>query len=121
MEITQTTQPATVTHLFGIPITPAPAVVEIPAVTRFQVGSTYSMRSPGQHDCVWTFEVTKRTAQFVTLLDVTMGETHRAKVTEVPATRWDRDVDAVHRSTVETCMPFGRFSLAPVLSADAAA
>lgn len=73
--------------------------------TEFLVGASYSVRSLGDWDCVWTFTVAKRTAKFVTLVDA-HGDTYRVGVST-----WDG---------VERCNPFGRYSMAPTLSADKA-
>ena len=35
----------------------------------FEIGKKYSMRSICDHNCVWTFTVTARTAQTVTITD----------------------------------------------------
>jgi hypothetical protein len=69
--------------------------------TTFQVGQSYQCRSLGDYDCVWTFRVTKRSAQFVTLQGD--GETRRAKVRNYRG--------------VEVCSPLGTYSLSPTLSA----
>ena len=36
---------------------------------KFEIGQTYSMRSPCMYDCIWTYTVTKRTAQTITITD----------------------------------------------------
>ena len=36
---------------------------------KFEVGKTYSMRSICDSNCVWTYTVTARTAQTITLSD----------------------------------------------------
>ena len=36
---------------------------------KFEVGKTYSMRSACDHNCVWTYTVTARTAQTITITD----------------------------------------------------
>ena len=74
-----------------------------PAATAFAVGNTYACRSFGDHNCVWTFTVTARTARFVTLSD-SDGKTVRVGVRV-----WNG---------VESCSPFGTFSLSPVLTAE---
>lgn len=66
----------------------------------FQVGETVAA---GGGDYVWTFKVESRTAQFVTLRDLTDGQTYRVKV-------------RVHDG-VEWCSPFGSYSMAPVARA----
>ena len=36
---------------------------------KFEIGKTYSMRSICDHDCVWTYTVTARTAKTITISD----------------------------------------------------
>lgn len=71
--------------------------------TTFTPGQTVTATSAGDSDCVWTFEVVKRTARFVTLRDETTGDLLRVGV----------KVDA--RDGSEWALPFGTFSLAPVV------
>ena len=72
---------------------------------RFEVGSTYAVSWASDHALSTPQTVTARTARFVTLLDESDGQTRRVGVTV------DRDGD-------EWCLPFGKFSMAPTLSAD---
>ncbi len=67
----------------------------------FQVGATYTARSAANYDCVWAFEVTARTAKFVTLREG--DETMRVGV------KVDQDG--------EWALPFGTYSMAPVIRA----
>lgn len=76
---------------------------------KFEAGKTYSMRSICNHDAVWTYTVTKRTAQTVTITDG--KETKTCRISKV-ATQY-RDV--------ETIYPLGQYSMAPSLTADTAA
>jgi hypothetical protein len=71
----------------------------------FEVGSIYSCRSAGDSDCVWRFVVTGRTDKTVTLIDDDLN-TLRRRVSP----SWDK--------TRETVMPFGSYSMAPVLHAE---
>lgn len=73
---------------------------------RFTVGSRYYCRSLADHECVWRFTVTGRTTHTVTIVaDAdTDTDTQRRRVRD-----WQG---------VEQLDPFGRYSLAPVLSAD---
>jgi hypothetical protein len=71
------------------------------ATATFTIGSTASAISACDSDCVWVFEVVKRTPQFVTLRDVTTGDTTRTKV-------------QTSRQGDEWTLPFGSFSMAPV-------
>ena len=36
---------------------------------KFEIGKAYSMRSICDHDCVWTYTVTARTAKTITISD----------------------------------------------------
>lgn len=84
--------------------TPAPASS---LDTRFLPGCRYYMRSPGDHDCVVTYEVVRRTACYVTLRHVRDGSETRCRVS-----------DHNRGDGVERCHPWGVYSLCPTLSAD---
>ncbi|WP_409560215.1 hypothetical protein [Hyphomicrobium sp. MC8b] len=71
-------------------------------VAQFEVGKTYSCRSICDYDCIFSFEVVKRTAKFVSLKD--SGGKVRARKVRV----WDG---------AEVCDPHGRYSMSPVLRA----
>lgn len=71
-------------------------------VITFQVGETYEVRSLGDWDCIFSFEVTKRYGSLVELTDG--HDTYRRRINV--------------RDGVESLMPYGRFSLAPTLRAD---
>ena len=68
----------------------------------FEVGKTYSARSACNYDCVWTFEVIKRTAKFITLHEEG-GDTMRVGVRSHDGEEW--------------ASPFGTYSMSPVISA----
>lgn len=68
----------------------------------FQVGSTYEARSSCDWDCVWSFTILERTAKFITFED-------HGEVKKVGVRLWDG---------VEHASPLGRYSMAPVISAD---
>lgn len=73
---------------------------------QFEIGKTYSMRSIGNHDCVWTYTVTARTAQTIALDD---GKAiKRCRICKR---------DSEYRGA-ETVYPLGQYSMAPSLSAD---
>lgn len=72
----------------------------------FEVGKEYSMRSICDHNCVWTYTVTARTAQTVTISD---GK-------EVKRCRINRRYSEYRNA--ETIHPLGLYSMAPSLSAD---
>lgn len=72
------------------------------AIKTFEVGRTYSVRSIGDHDCIFSFEVLKRSAKTITI------KRHGSAVR-----RTVRVVDGA-----ECCDPLGRFSMSPVLRAE---
>ena len=72
---------------------------------KFEIGKEYSMRSICNHDCIWTYTVTARTAQTITITD---GK-------EVKKCRISKKASE-HRDT-ETIFPLGQYSMAPMLSA----
>ena len=76
---------------------------------KFEVGQTYTMRSACMHDCVWTYTVTKRTTQTVTITDGKQVKTCRIS----KAVSQCRDAESI--------FPLGQYSMAPTLSADHAA
>ena len=69
----------------------------------FEVGKTYTCRSACDHNCVFEYTVTSRTAKFLFLTNK-RGERSRRGVTV-----WDG---------VETCTPQGKFSMSPTIYAD---
>jgi hypothetical protein len=72
--------------------------------TRFEVGRTYWCRSAADHNCVWHFTVTARTAKFITIRD-RWGEESRVGVRV-----WAADNE-------ERAKPLGTFSMSPTLTA----
>lgn len=74
----------------------------------FEVGAVYECRSFCDHDCVWRLEVIRRTAKFVTLRDVDTGDEYRVGVR---VWTWGGE-------SFETCSPFGRYSMSPLLNAN---
>lgn len=76
---------------------------------KFETGKTYSMRSACMHDCIWSYTVTKRTAQTVTITDG--KETKTCRISKRTSE---------HRKA-ESIYPLGQYSMCPILSADNAA
>lgn len=72
---------------------------------KFEIGKTYSMRSIGDHNCIWTYKVVKRTAKTITITD--------GKETKV--CRILKSVS--EHNDVETVKPFGNYSMCPMLRA----
>lgn len=73
---------------------------------KFEIGQTYTMRSVCMHDCIWSYTITKRTAQTVTITDGKQTKTCRI------SKMYTQYRDA------ETIFPLGHYSMAPSLSAD---
>jgi hypothetical protein len=69
---------------------------------QFKAGNTYSMRSVCDHNCIWTYEVVRRTAKSVWLKD-SKGDVKRCVVSVYDG--------------AEHVMPKGRYSMAPILVA----
>ncbi len=72
---------------------------------KFEVGKEYSMTSVCDHNCVWTYTVTARTAQTITISD---GE-------RVQKCRINKNTSAYRNA--ETVYPLGQYSMCPSLAA----
>lgn len=72
---------------------------------KFEIGKTYSMRSACDHNCIWTYTVTNRTAQTVTISD---GK-------EVKKCRISKKISEYRNA--ETIYPLGQYSMCPSLTA----
>ena len=72
---------------------------------KFEIGKTYSMRSICDHNCVWTYTVTARTAKTITISDGNKS----LKCRVIQKTSEYRGV--------ETIYPLGQYSMAPSLTA----
>ena len=72
---------------------------------QFEIGNTYTMRSICNHECVWVYKVTKRTASTITITD---GK-------EVKTCRINKQVSDWNGT--ETIYPLGRYSMCPSLRA----
>lgn len=72
---------------------------------KFEVGKEYKMRSICDHGCIWSYTVTARTAQTITVTDgkKTLKLRVIKKVSEY--------------REAETVYPLGQYSMAPMLSA----
>lgn len=69
---------------------------------KFEIGKKYSMRSPCDHNCVWTYEVVARTEKTITITDGT--EVKRCKISK-------------YSDSAEAVLPLGKYSMCPVLRA----
>lgn len=72
---------------------------------QFQINGIYKMRSPGDHNCIWSYIVKARTDSTVTLWD---GK----KETRCRINKKLSEMDGA-----EVLFPLGRYSMAPVLRA----
>ena len=72
---------------------------------KFEVGETYNMRSACDHNCIWTYTVTARTNQTVTISD---GK-------EVKKCRISKKISEYRNA--ETIYPLGQYSMCPSLTA----
>lgn len=72
---------------------------------KFEIGETYTMRSICDHNCVWSYTVTARTAQTITLTDG--KELRKVRVSK----------KASEYLGAETVYPLGQYSMAPSLTA----
>ena len=73
---------------------------------KFQVGGFYSVRSIGDHNCIWRYVVLARTACTVTLRDES-GKTLKLRINK--RTSEYRGAESVY--------PLGNYSMCPILSA----
>lgn len=74
-------------------------------ITRFEPGKVYYCRSACDYDCIWNFEVVRRTDSGIWIRDL---DDRKAPVRR-SIKNW---------SNVESCSPLGSYSMAPILSAD---
>ena len=71
---------------------------------KFEVGKTYKMRSVGDYNCIWYYNIIKRTAKTVTIQQVDKKAIGIYHIKEYNDT--------------EYIMPLGRFSMSPSLRAE---
>ena len=72
-------------------------------MTKFETAKTYSTRSIGDADCIFSFKIIKRTAKTVTILDLNRNEVRRGIKIDDSGREW--------------IFPLGQYSMAPVISA----
>ena len=72
---------------------------------KFEIGKAYSMRSACDHNCVWTYTVTDRTEQTVTITDGKI--TKKCRIVK-NLSEW---------RGAETVRPLGNYSMCPLLTA----
>jgi len=73
----------------------------INTITKFEVGQSYFCRSVCDYDCIWSFKIVARTAKTI---KTECGKTLR--------------IVAASLNHTELVYPLGRYSMAPMLSAD---
>ena len=73
---------------------------------KFEVGKVYYCRSLCDYDCKWFFKILSRTEKMMTIQMVGYDEVKRVKI-------HSRMFDYC-----ESAMPLGRYSMAPVLTAE---
>ncbi len=71
-------------------------------IAKFEVGRTYTVRSICDYECVFKFEVVKRTEKTVWLNSSGTIRARRVRIYD----------------NTECCDPHGRYSMSPVLTAD---
>lgn len=74
---------------------------------QFEIGKTYSVRSICDNNCIWSYEVTSRTACTVTLKNE-HGEIKKCRINK----KYSKCCG------VETVFPEGRYSMCPTLRAE---
>ena len=72
----------------------------------FEIGKTYSMSSPCDHNCIWTYTVTARTAQTITITDG--KQTKKCRISKMYS----------EYNKAETVFPLGQYSMCPILTAE---
>ena len=75
-------------------------------MTKFEIGREYSMRSACNQECVWTYMVTARTAQMITITDG--KETKKCRVSKKVSEYCGHEI----------IYPLGQYSMAPMLRAE---
>lgn len=75
-------------------------------MTKFEIGKSYSMSSPCDHNCIWTYTVIARTAQTITLSDGTKEKKCRIS----------KQYSEYNKT--ETIFPLGQYSMCPILTAE---
>lgn len=72
---------------------------------KFEVGKQYKMKSVCDSNCIWSYTVTARTAQTITLTDG--DKTFKLRIIKKTS----------EYRGAETVYPLGQYSMAPMLSA----
>lgn len=75
---------------------------------KFETGQTYSCRSICDHNCIWEYEIIKRTKCFVWIKEVNDKSVNPNHI--------ERRKITIHNAA-ETVKPTGNYSMAPTLRA----
>ena len=75
-------------------------------ITTFDIGKTYSISSPCDHNCICTYTIIARTAQTITIED---GK-------QVKKCRISKQYSEYNKA--ETVFPLGQYSMCPILTAE---
>ena len=74
-------------------------------MTKFEIGKTYTCRSACNHEAIWSFTVTARTASTITVMS------------DEGVQRFKISKKISNYRGAESIYPFGQYSMAPILSA----
>ena len=74
---------------------------------QFEIGKTYTTRSLCNHDCIISITVTDRTAATLTVTN-DCGEVQKLRIV--------KKLSEIRNA--ETVLPWGRYSMAPMISAE---
>ena len=72
----------------------------------FEIGKNYSMTSPCDHNCVWTYTVVARTAQTITITDG--KKVQKCRISKQSSQFFN----------AEAVYPLGSYSMCPILVSD---
>ncbi len=73
---------------------------------KFEIGKTYECKSVCNHDCVWRYTVTARTASMITVMD-NHGEVKKLRINK----------SLSEYRNAESVYSLGKYSMCPILSA----
>ncbi|MBQ1796820.1 MAG: hypothetical protein IIZ88_03540 [Prevotella sp.] len=83
------------------------------SIKQFEVGKAYSMRSPGDQDCVWYYLVVNRTSKTVTLRQLDRNKKPYGVTAHF---RINGQLSGFYGA--EAVRPLGSYSLCPTLTAE---
>lgn len=77
-------------------------------MTKFEIGKTYECRSACDHNCVWKYTVTARTAATITVVDE-YNKVFKFRI----------NMQTSEYRNAESVYPLGKYSMCPILTAKA--